>query len=72
MKFELLFAGYEVVIELTASELQGLQRFNRFVVCVYISSWFTSKNLKDAPISDMLLIQRLRDCTMTMRCRPQV
>ena len=32
MKFELLFAGNEVVIELTASELQGLQRFNRFVV----------------------------------------
>ena len=61
MKFELLFAGNEVVIELTASELQGLQRFTRFVVCVYIRSLFTSKNLKDASINDMLLIQWLRD-----------
>ena len=57
MKIELLFAGNEAVIELTARELQGLQRFNRFVVCVYIRSLFTSKNLKDASINVMLLIQ---------------
>jgi hypothetical protein len=61
MKIELLFSGNKSVIELTARELQGIQRFNRFVVCVYIRSWFTSNSVEDAPVNDMLLIQRLRE-----------
>jgi hypothetical protein len=47
------------VIQLTARELQGLQRFNRFIVNIYIQTWFTCRNGADAPINDILLIQRL-------------
>jgi len=61
MKMELLFDGNEGVLKLTARELQGLQRFNRFVVCVYLQSWFTCRSTIDAPINDILLIQRLHD-----------
>ena len=57
MKIELLFSGNETVIELRAHELKGLKRF---VVRVYIKSWFTSRAVVDAPINDMLLIKRLR------------
>ena len=41
MKIELLCDGNESVIQLTARELQGIQRFNRFVVNIYIQSWFS-------------------------------
>lgn len=61
MKIELLLKGNESVIKLTARELQGIQRFNRFVVCVYLQSWFTSRIVEDAPVNDMELIQRLKD-----------
>lgn len=61
MKIELLFNGNESVIKLTARELQGIQRFNRFVVNVYLQSWFTSRVAVDAPYNDILLIQRLDD-----------
>ena len=63
MKIELLFEGNESVIKLTARELQGVQRFNRFVVNVYIQSWLTitSRAVVDAPYNDILLIKRLDD-----------
>jgi len=38
LKMELLFDGNEAVFHLTAQELQGIQRFNIFVVRIYISS----------------------------------
>lgn len=60
MKIELLFSGNEAVIELTGRELLGLQRFNRFVVCVYLRSWFTTKSVVDAPVNDIQMIQRLQ------------
>ena len=41
MKIELLCDGNELVIQLTARELQGIQRFNRFVVNIYVQSWFS-------------------------------
>lgn len=59
LKIELLFDGNESVLKLTARELQGIQRFNRFIVTVYIQSWFTSRIVTDAPINDIHLIQRL-------------
>ena len=59
MKMELLFDGNESVIKLTAHELQGIQRFNWFVVNIYIQSWFSSRNVSDAPVNDICLIQRL-------------
>jgi hypothetical protein len=59
LKIELLLSGNETVMELTGHELLGLQRFNRFVVCVYLRSWFTTRSAVDAPINDMQLIQRL-------------
>src|SRR5688572_9290799 len=41
MKIELLCDGNESVVQLTARELQGIQQFNRFVVNIYIQSWFS-------------------------------
>ena len=61
MKIELLFEGNESVIKLTAREIHGIQRFNRFVVNIYLQSWFTSRAVVDAPYNDLLLIQRLDD-----------
>src|ERR1700761_1611769 len=60
-KMELLFDGNKATLRLTACELQGLQQFTRFIVRVYIQSWFTSRSAPDAPINDILLIQRLDD-----------
>ena len=59
MKIELLFEGNESVIQLTARELQGIRRFNRFVLNVYLQSWFSCRNAADAPLNDILLIDRL-------------
>lgn len=58
---KLLFNGNETTIVLTAREFQGMQRFNRFVVCVYLQSWFTCRSAVDAPSNDILLIQRLKE-----------
>jgi hypothetical protein len=60
LKIELLFNGNEQTFPLTGCEFQGVQRFNRFVVTIYIQSWFTSRLVVDAPINDLLLIQRLK------------
>ena len=59
MKIQLLFEGNEAVMELTARELNSIQRFNRFVVFVYLQSWFTSRVVVDAPFNDIQLINRL-------------
>lgn len=61
MKIELLLDGNESVIELTVRELQAVQRFNRFVVIVYLQSWFTCRKAVDAAVNDIQLIQRLND-----------
>ncbi|CAH0562945.1 unnamed protein product [Brassicogethes aeneus] len=63
MKIELLLDLEEnqTAFRVTAYELQGLKRFNRFVVCVYIESWFTSTSAADAPRNDIMLIQRLQN-----------
>ena len=62
MKIELLLDGNEVVIELAARELQGIKRFNRFVVTIYIQSWFSCRIVADASLNDIMLIQSLHDC----------
>ncbi|GBN77905.1 hypothetical protein AVEN_40025-1 [Araneus ventricosus] len=59
LKMELLFNGNEASMALTAREFQGMQRFNRFVVCAYLQSWFTYRSTVDAPPNDVLLIERL-------------
>ena len=77
MKIELLLRGNEAVIKLTASELRSIHRFNRFVVCVYLQSWFTSRIVENAPVNGVQLIQRLnayddqvlRDCGLNMMKR---
>jgi hypothetical protein len=46
-------------MQLTSRELQGIQRFNRFVVGIYIESWFTCRSAVDAPVNDIRLIQKL-------------
>lgn len=51
--------GDESVIKLTPCDLLAIQRFNRFVVCIYMQSWFTSKTARDAPFNDIMLIERL-------------
>jgi len=56
IKIELLFDGNKSVIKLTAHKLEGIQRFNRFVVNIYIQSWFSSRNVSDAPEKDISLI----------------
>jgi hypothetical protein len=61
MKVELLLDDYESVIQLTARELQAIQRFNRFVVKVYLQSWFSCRKVVDAAVNDIQLIQRLKD-----------
>jgi len=61
LKIPLFFEDNEAVIKLAARELQSIQRFNHFVVSVYMQSWFTSRIAADAPINDVLLIERLHD-----------
>ena len=46
-------------MNITMSELKGLCRFNKFVLCVYLQSWYTSRSAVDAPVNDMQLLQRL-------------
>jgi len=60
MKMELLYDGNETVLNLTGRQMQSIQRFNRFVVNVYIQSWFTSRSAPDAPVNDIHPIQRLK------------
>ena len=46
---------------ITSRELNAIQRFNRFVVNVYIQAWYMCKSAVDAPFNDILLIQRLNE-----------
>ena len=61
MKIEIILDGNESVIQLTARELQAIQRFNRFVVNVYLKSWFSCRKVVDAAFNDIQLIQTLND-----------
>ena len=61
LKMELLLDGNEAVLQLSAWEVQGIQRFNRFIIYVYLQSWSTSRIVTNAPINDILLIQRLNE-----------
>lgn len=47
------------MLKLTTRELKSVQRFSRFVVLVYLQSCYTSPSAVDAPVNDMLLIERL-------------
>lgn len=60
LKMEILFVANETVMKLTANELTAIRRFNRFVVLVYLQSWYTSRSVSDSPVNDIMLIQRLR------------
>jgi hypothetical protein len=59
LKMELLLPGNEQAMHLTAKELKGLHRFNRFVVCIYLQSWYTSRLAVDAPYNDLQLLHRI-------------
>ncbi|ESO06295.1 hypothetical protein HELRODRAFT_160458 [Helobdella robusta] len=61
LKIELLFTVNKTIFNLTARKLQGIQRLNRFIICVYLQSWFSCRLTADAPVNDILLIQRLHD-----------
>ena len=59
LKMELFYDGNEAKMKITANELQALQRFNCFVVIIYIQSWFTCQSAPDAPLNDIALYQCL-------------
>jgi hypothetical protein len=59
MKMELLLEGNETVIQLKAHERLRLEQFNRFVVLVYIQSWFASRCTVHAQVNDICLIGKL-------------
>ena len=61
LKIELLFRGNEEALLLTGRQLQGLQRFNRFVILVYIQSWYSCSLAVDAAFNDIALINRLQE-----------
>ena len=59
LKIELMFSSNKKEMNITMFELKGLCRFNKFVICVYLQSWYTSRSVVDAPVNDMQLLQRL-------------
>ena len=59
LKIQLLYDGNECILNLRAKELRGLQRFNKFVVIVYIQSWYTCRSAADAAVNDIDLIRRM-------------
>ena len=61
LKIELLFRGNEEALHLTGRQLQDLQRFNRFVILVYIQSWYSCSLAVDAAFNDIALIHRLQE-----------
>ena len=44
---------------ITSRELKAIQRFNRLVVNV--QAWYICRSAVDAPVNDILLIQRLNE-----------
>jgi len=59
LKMELMYEGNEIILQLTGRVLQAIQRFNRFVVEVYIQAWFSCRATVDAPSNDIQLINKL-------------
>ncbi|KAK0040915.1 hypothetical protein Bpfe_029657 [Biomphalaria pfeifferi] len=66
---QLLLDGNENVLQLTDQQLQGIQRFNHFVLKVYIQSWFTCCSAVDAAVNDISLINRLHDYEEVHLCK---
>ncbi|KAK0046045.1 hypothetical protein Bpfe_024506 [Biomphalaria pfeifferi] len=69
LKMQLLLDGNENVLQLTDQQLQGIQRFNHFVLKVYIQSWFTCCSAVDAAVNDISLINRLHDYEEVHLCK---
>ena len=59
LKMELLFNDNKAVMALTNKQVKAIHRFNHFVINIYLQSWFTSRDTKNAPYNDILLVQRL-------------
>ena len=53
LKIELLYRGNADALHLTGRQLKGLQRFNRFVILVYIQSWYSCSLAVDAAFNDI-------------------
>ena len=60
LKIELLHTGNSKEINLTGRELLGIQRFNRFVILVYLQAWFTCNSAVEAPVNDIKLLENIR------------
>lgn len=60
LKIELLHKGNEKQIKLTARELASIQRFNRFVIHIYLESWFTCNSVTEAAVNDLKILERLQ------------
>ena len=56
---DLLFNDDKGVMALSNKQEKAIHRFNHFVVNIYLQSWFTSRDTKNAPYNDILLVQRL-------------
>ena len=56
----LLYSGNDKQIKLTGCDLLGIQRFNRFVIQIYLQVWFTCNSAVDAPINELKLLDNLK------------
>ena len=59
LKTELLHTGSKQHIKLTERELVAIQRFNRFVILIYLQAWFTCNSTNEASINDLKILERL-------------
>ena len=50
---------FRAQFKLKAKELQGLKRFNHFIVTIYIRYWYESPVARFAPLNDLHLLQEL-------------
>ena len=60
LKIELLCASNENQIKLSKCGLLAIKRFNRFIILVYLSAWFTCNSIVEAPINDLKILNRLK------------
>lgn len=60
LKMELLFDENKAIMTLSNKQVKAMHRFNHFVVTIYLQSWFTCRDTKNAPLNDIHLIQRLK------------
>ena len=58
LKMELLFNDNKGVKAFSNKQEKAIHRANHFVVNIYLQSWFTSRDTKNAPYNDILLVQR--------------